>query len=420
MGGRCVEITRSLVYDHGVVVSEPAGNGWTRPLAERRPALRCSLLLLFSVVVLAAPIGATTIHVPSQYPTIQAGINAAAPGDTVLIACGSYHEWGIEMQSGICLRGETGEPDCVTIYTSSHVLILCYGVDGTTSIEGITLGYASGAVWMTDSSPMFTNCVIQQSWEYPGVECNDSSPTFTRCTFFENQNAVEGGAMWCYESHPTLVECLFRSNSCWYEGGAIACWGGSASITDCVFDNNNASSGGGVFGNEATLSASGCTFFENTAGSGPSVYADDTSVSLANCTVYRDGCGGYDGVIHLTGSSHADIVNCSITFSRHYCVPMVCEGSSDATLMCCDIYGNPHGDWVGCIGDQYGINGNISEDPLFCDPQNYDLTLQACSPCAPFTLPNPECDQIGAWPVGCGGTPVTETTWGGIKAMFRE
>jgi hypothetical protein len=88
-------------------------------------------------------------------------------------------------------------------------------------------------------------------------------------------------------------------------------------------------------------------------------------------------------------------------------------------LTCCDIFGNAGGDWVGCIADQYGIAGNICLDPLFCDPQNLDLTLREESPCAPFSPPNAECDQIGAWPVGCGGTPVTPTTWGAIKARFR-
>jgi len=52
------------------------------------------------------------------------------------------------------------------------------------------------------------------------------------------------------------------------------------------------------------------------------------------------------------------------------------------TLSCCDIYGNAGGDWVGCIAGQLGVNGNICEDPLFCDSQNLDFTLYADSPCA--------------------------------------
>jgi hypothetical protein len=98
-----------------------------------------------------------------------------------------------------------------------------------------------------------------------------------------------------------------------------------------------------------------------------------------------------------------------------------CTTERDApVLTCCDLYGNSGGDWVDCVEDQYGINGNISEEPLFCDPENGDFTLQDCSPCAPFSLPNPECDLIGAWPVGCGGTPTARSTWGAVKVLFKE
>lgn len=87
---------------------------------------------------------------------------------------------------------------------------------------------------------------------------------------------------------------------------------------------------------------------------------------------------------------------------------------------CTDLYGNAGGDWTPGIQHLLGINGNICEDPLFCDPENGDFTLHCDSPCAPFTPPNPECDLIGARPVGCGETPVMESTWGGIKTIFKE
>ena len=45
------------------------------------------------------------------------------------------------------------------------------------------------------------------------------------------------------------------------------------------------------------------------------------------------------------------------------------------------------------------------------------LTLHANSPCAPSNSPWGE--LVGAWPVDCGVTPVEDTEWGSIKAMFR-
>jgi hypothetical protein len=76
--------------------------------------------------------------------------------------------------------------------------------------------------------------------------------------------------------------------------------------------------------------------------------------------------------------------------------------NSIASLSCTDIHGNVDGDWVGDIADQYGINGNISEDPLLCDVAGGDFHLHSDSPCA--WANNPECGYIGAHTVGCGET----------------
>jgi len=57
-----------------------------------------------------------TIHVPGDIPTIQAGLQAAVAGDTVLVAAGTYYEHDLTMNpSGIILRGETGLPEDVII-----------------------------------------------------------------------------------------------------------------------------------------------------------------------------------------------------------------------------------------------------------------------------------------------------------------
>ncbi len=68
------------------------------------------------------------------------------------------------------------------------------------------------------------------------------------------------------------------------------------------------------------------------------------------------------------------------------------------TLSCCDVYGNLGGNYAN-IPDPTGTNGNISEDPLFCDTTIGDYSLADRSPC--LAANNPCGVTIGAYDVGC-------------------
>ena len=48
--------------------------------------------LLFPLFYLIASLSATTINIPSDYTTIQEGIDASVDGDTVLVAQGIYYQ----------------------------------------------------------------------------------------------------------------------------------------------------------------------------------------------------------------------------------------------------------------------------------------------------------------------------------------
>ena len=75
--------------------------------------MRMTLAVLFCLFVGSATPGpAATIRVPSQQPTIQAGIDATASGDTVLVAPGVYEYSGnrnLELRGrDIAVIGEQG------------------------------------------------------------------------------------------------------------------------------------------------------------------------------------------------------------------------------------------------------------------------------------------------------------------------
>ena len=45
--------------------------------------------------------------------------------------------------------------------------------------------------------------------------------------------------------------------------------------------------------------------------------------------------------------------------------------------------------------------GNLSLDPAFCAAPDANFDLQDDSPCRGHTPQSPNCDLMGAWPVGC-------------------
>jgi predicted outer membrane repeat protein len=242
------------------------------------------------------------------------------------------------------------------------------------------------------------------------------------CSFFDNSATSRGGAVEAQLAGFTATGCVFLGNS-GPKGGAVYLRGYSTSMTDCFLSGNSGALGGAILCTaSATPEFAGCTFVENGGGFGGALASYDSEPSASQCTFVSNTATSAGGGLYIWDSA-LSLESCIVVFSGQG-EAVTCGGDASADLTCCDLFGNAGGDWVGCVADQSGTNGNISEDPLFCGSQNPEepYTLQEDSPCAPEG--NPECGLIGAWPVACGsisGTPDDEpvgriTTWGRIKA----
>ena len=425
-------------------------------------------ILLFTPVCLAR-----TWPVPSaECPTIQAGIDSASVGDTVLVAAGTYTGVGNRNLdfggTDLVLLSEDGpELTIIDCQRSGGGIYFHSGETGAAVVEGFTITnglglgdpYGGGGMYCYNgSSPTVRNCTFygNRASRGGGMSCWNSSPTVSNCTFSQNQGA-DGGGMLCGHSSPTVSDCEFSENEA-SAGGGMCCYDSSSpTVSNCSFVSNSAcEGGGGIFCHNSSPAVSNCNFVDNAAfctflgGGGMCCYDSSPTVSncgfvgnsahnggamscdghnggssptVSNCTFYGNSASSGAGVYctSLLGESHPTLQNTIIAFSPDG-EAVWCESGSGVTLMCCDVFGNTGGDWVGCVADQYGINGNFSACPSFCHTELGDFHLCNESPCLPRNHPDGyDCGLIGAFGEGCvcGPTQTQVTTWGAVKAMHR-
>ncbi len=323
------------------------------------------------------PLYAATLNVPAPYPDIQAGIDAAINGDTVLVADSTYTGPGNrDIDFGgklIVVKSENGPEETIIDCQGSDVdhhraFKFINGEDSTAIVAGFSIinGFGpmeygtrkGGAVYCYASSPTISNCVFDNNLGYDNggaIATFASSPIFIDCEF-KNNFTIHGGAIYFNglvpfkdmdAPAPRLLNCVFHDNSARVNdgyGGAIYAQYGNmeVTITGCVFYNNQAFFGGGAgVVEDCLLRLSNSTFFGNEADEGGGLAVGDGIVAWMNGCILAYNRGG--GAIAIG----------SFTFI--------------SDLSCSDIFGNVGDDWGPGISAYYDEYGNISLDPGFCD-----------------------------------------------------
>jgi predicted outer membrane repeat protein len=247
-----------------------------------------------------------------------------------------------------------------------------------------------------------------------GITCDNATLEVADCEFSQN-SARWGGGLGANYSDVSVEHTIFTENHAW-NGGALLVISDRASVTSCTFAGNSADVlGGAVYLGPAVAVLNGCTMSHNTVEQEGGALCSEGNTTLRECTIFASSDQMPGGAAVVTFAD-LRIENSIIAFGS--AGRAVTCWSEPPVVLCSDFYGNAGGDWVGCVADQGGAGGNLGLDPLFCNPDDDDLTVREDSPCAPGY--NPECGLIGSRPVGCSPpTPVSSTTWGRIKATFR-
>jgi Right handed beta helix region len=136
------------------------------------------------LLLLAGPAQGVTLHVPSEHPTVQSALDAAAAGDTVLVAPGRYQEL-IILPAGVALLSSDG-PDSTVLVTTGlakslldeRVLEVAEGADRSTVLQGFAFdrnGIRGTAIYCENASPTIRGNRITGGFSF-GINVRDGSP----------------------------------------------------------------------------------------------------------------------------------------------------------------------------------------------------------------------------------------------------
>lgn len=353
---------------------------------------RSSLLIL--PWVLSYILGAAEIHVPMDAATIQAGLDQAATGDTVLVAPGEYviteslnfnkHHDPNNPESppikNITLQSEAGaeqtiirmsetpndpEKASVVVFASQESndsVLLGFTLTGGTGTKRrgrYCLSNSGGGIMCTDkSAPKIIDCRITGNAAFcgGGILCSSrSSPILTNCAITEN-SGYYGSGIYCGYSTLSLDHCIISHNSSKNEGTIFfesSFSSPDSTITDCTITGNI---GTGILCDRyASPALIRCTISENT--SLGIRCREDAAPLLSGCTISRNGNSGvycYKASPEITNCIVWDNVGGSIYRGDETSKPII----SFSCIECDTV-------WPG--------EGNINKDPLFCGWEQSEL-----------------------------------------------
>jgi parallel beta-helix repeat protein len=150
--------------------------------------------------------GPQTRVVPAQYPTIQAAIDAANAGDTVLVKAGVYQE-ALRFKEGIELRGESRDTTTVRFSSPPNGVVGQAHYNIPLEIRDCATGTISNIGFDQERSDERTEGNI---WMADAIELFDSSITIENCR--AQSEAGAGILISGTKSAPTLVKNECRQN----------------------------------------------------------------------------------------------------------------------------------------------------------------------------------------------------------------
>jgi parallel beta-helix repeat protein len=408
-------------------------------------------------------------------PTIQAGVDSAAVGDTVLVGAGTYTDThtitvdgvtrvvNVHLYKDIRLAGDDLADRPVIAGPASNIAVYIDHRGSACELVGFIISTQSEAFFCVDAHQLW-NDKVQPDFQ-TGIQCDSSPISITNNEISNNgygirlvnsaasvkDNSITQGyyGVACEDTSDAiiqgnmisdcaiLIECLRSAPQISENTLSRGCSAISCGINSPAVITRNTIQNIDVWG--VAILNSAAVVQENSflvGDVGLTAQGDCNGMLISGNLYYRHVTSGID----LVGVSGATIENNTIDYAMLWSISfqessptvrnniltrapvgMRCLLGSAPSFGCNDIFDVTFPYSSECT-DGTGINGNLAVDPEFCgidDSGNY--YLQSDSPCAPGNHPaGYDCGVIGALPVNCGTVPTKQRTWGSVKEMYKK
>jgi hypothetical protein len=356
-----------------------------------------AILAILLELGLASPVQALVIQVPGDQPTIQAGINAAVNGDTVMVAPGTYVE-NINFNGKRITVASSGGAKATIIDGGQvdSVVTFASGENRGSVLKGFTLqngatGFEGGGI-VISSSPTVMKNIIKNN-----IACNGgggigiafASPLVKQNKILNNSQRSNcfggiggGGISIRGESSAEIIKNVISTNT-WQSGngGGITLFAAGAPLiqNNKIVGNTAVTQGGAIWvvnaGGELIVQN---LIHKNTSAKGAGIYlfAGSTGPILVNNTIANNNGSSLGSALYTNGSGTAVKIVNNVLIGESgqnavYCDPTF--GSQPPTFTDNDAFSANGTGLAGTCAGQSGQNGNISADPLFTSKKDFRL-----------------------------------------------
>ncbi|UCE65805.1 MAG: right-handed parallel beta-helix repeat-containing protein [Candidatus Zixiibacteriota bacterium] len=325
---------------------------------------RLSILTILSALFAVISAWATIIIIPTDYPTIQQGIDVSTDNDIVIVLPGTYAE-NINFNGHNIVLGSLFYPSHDTFFVSQTI------IDGDTSGPVVTFNQGENC------SARIAGFTIRNGYAVNGggIICSSSHPTIDHNAIIGNNADSNGGGIYCDNSNSQIRSNLIVDNSaCSGEGGGIYCRNNPGLVVyGNIIRGNSANDGGGIYCLSSNPLIRNNIISNNTATGGPTgngggIYLSEAGPDIINNTLGLNSAGNGGGIAILN-ASYPVIIN--TIFSANV-APIFAQILVDDISWSTVTYSNIQDTlWPGA--------GNLSVDPLFRDTANGDYHLMSIS-----------------------------------------